>query len=349
MIVIRKRFIFWLLKAYIKKSGKMMLISFFIGLCVFFAILFGARYYTRIFPVYEKSSIGLVGVYTQDNLPLLITEKFSRGLTKIASDGSIYPDLADHWEIKDGGKTYLFHLKQHEYFSNGVNVTSDKIRYNFSDVKIERPDKYTIIYTLKDSYVPFLVTLSKGVFEQGYIGVGDYQLKDIQLNGNFVHTLTMISVKNELKSIKFQFYPTEEALKLAFLLGEISEAHGITDITYKKTSFAKFPNTKVKKIVDSSQLVTLFYNTNDNMLSDKKMRLALSYALPNTFVDGKRAFLPYPRTSLYYNNALSDREQDYDHARLLLTPSGTGHESAKTVTIKTLKKYRVAAESIVRA
>src|SRR5690349_13488994 len=134
MAIFRRRLIFWLIKAYIKKSGKIILLSFFGGLAVLFAISLSSQYFNKIVPVVKKASVGVVGAYRQDNLPALITNKFSRGLTKISSDGSIKPDLAQKWEIKDGGKTYIFHLKKNEYFGDGNNVTSDKIAYNFSDV-----------------------------------------------------------------------------------------------------------------------------------------------------------------------------------------------------------------------
>ena len=248
MLVIRKRLIFWLIKAYIKKSGKIILLSFFLGLLIFFLLIFASKYFTIILPAFKRETVGVVGAYKKNNLPEIITNKFSRGLTKVADDGSVKPDLAQNWEIKDHGKTYVFHLRKNEYFSDGKNVTSDKITYNFSDVTVDRPDKYTIIFKLKDAYAPFLVTVSKGVFEKGYIGVGNYKIENINLNGDFVQSLTIASVKNQFDTIHFQFYPSQEAMKLAFLLGEITEASGLTDPIYNNVSFDKMANTKVEKV-----------------------------------------------------------------------------------------------------
>lgn len=348
-MVIRRRLIFWLIKAYIKKSGKMLIASFVLGLIIFFAIIFGSQYVTTLLPNYKKASVGVVGAYTQENLPTLITNNFSRGLTKIAPDGSIQPDLAKKWEIQDGGKKYVFHLKENEYFSTGENVTSSDIIYNFSDVTTTRPDKYTIVFTLKDVYAPFLVTVSRGVFEKGAVGVGNYKIENINLNGNFVQSLTIVSVKNRFDKIRYQFYPSEEALKLAYLLGEVTEASDLTNPLYKEIEFTEFPNTKVNKVTNDSQLVTLFYNTTDSTLSDKKLRIALEYALPSSYPYGEKTYLPYSSKSLYYNSDVVERKQDYDHAKLLLADSGSASGSAGTVsevTIKTLKKYRQTADLI---
>jgi len=324
---------------------------FLLGLLIFVAFLFGSPYINKLFPVYKKASIGAVGAYSQDNLPPLITNKFSRGLTKLAKDGSVQPDLAATWDIQDSGKTYIFHLKKNEYFSNGTKVTSDDISYNFADVTVEKPDKYTITFRLKDVYSPFLITVSRGIFGSGSVGVGDYKIENIKLNGNFVQSLSMGSVKNNLDTIRYQFYPTEEALKMAYLLGEVSEATGLTSPVYTDINFTKFPNTTVKKETDYSRLVTLFYNTNDEVLSDKKVRIALSYALPNSYQYGTKAFMPYSPESYYYNNDVPVKKQDYTHAKSLFTSNPLASGSAQTkapgqLTIKTLQKYRPIAEDI---
>lgn len=344
MAVIRKRLIFWLIKAYIKKSGKMLLFFFLVGLGIFFALLFGAKYIPTLFPNYKKAAVGVVGAYTQKNLPELITNNFSRGLTKVANDESIQPDLAQRWEIKEKGKKYIFHLKRNEYFSNGKQVTSADIDYNFSDVTVKRPDDYTIIFTLKDLYAPFLVTVSKGVFESGSVGVGDYKIENSKLNGDFVQSLTIVSVKNRFDKIRYQFYPSEDALKEAYVLGEITEATGLTDPSYRDVSFTDFPNTMVTKVTNNSRLVTLFYNTTDSTLSDKKIRIALEYALPKSYQNGKKTYLPYSPNSLYYNVDVLERTQDYPHAKDLL-----GDNKPKEVTIKTLKKYRSTANAIAES
>lgn len=350
MLVLRRRLIFWLIKAYIKKSGKILFFSFLLGLIIFFFFIFTSKYFARLVPVYKKVSIGAVGAYRQENLPPLITNKFSRGLTLVKKDGSIKPDLSEKWEIKDKGKTYIFYLKKSEYFSDGKNVTSENITYNFSDVTVERPDKYRIIFRLKEAYAPFLVTVSKGVFEKGYIGVGDYKIEDVNLNGSFVQSLTMASVKNRFDTIRFQFYPSQEAMKLAFLMGEISDANGLTDSVYKDYSFDRMANVTVTKINNYTRLVTLFYNTEDSILSDKLVRIALSYALPVSYDYGKRAYLPYSPESIYYNDIVPDRKQDYDHAKLLMESSNSASSSAKlSLTIKTMRKYELTAKKIAES
>ncbi len=353
-MVVRRRLIFWLIRAYLVKWGKTILFSFLAGLLVFFIVLFSSRYFANIIPIYKHTIIGVTGAYRIDDLPAIIVDKLSKGLTEVRDNGEVRPGIAKSWDIRDNGKTYVFHLKKNQYFSDGRSLTSDLVSYNFSDVKTERPDKYTIIFKLKDTYTPFLVTVSRPIFLADMIGAGEYKIDDIKLNGNFVQSLTLVRVKNRFDIMTYEFYPTVEALKYAFALGEIRQAVGLSDIKFDKTSFDKFANTKVNKKINYKKLVTLFYNNNDNILSDKKVRLGISYALPSNYSYGEKAFLPYSPISIYYNKDLEDKNQNFEHSRLLLSAASSASDSAGksnkiSLTIQTLSKYKLLANDITRS
>lgn len=343
MVVIRRRLIFWIIKEYFKKSGKTLIFFFFLGLIIFASLIFGSRYVSKIIPIQRKAVIGVVGSYHEQNLPPVVIDKLSRGLTKVNSDGSVKGDLASDWQITDNGKTYTFNLRPDVSFNDKNKLTSDALIYNFSDVAIERPDKSKVVFKLKNAYSPFLATVSRPVFKKGYIGVGEYNLRDVELNGNFVQSLTLAQTKNRFDTVRFQFYPSEDALKTAYLLGEITQAEGLSSINVEDTSFEKFPDTKVTKTANYESLVGLFYNTSDGVLSDKKLRLGLDYALPDTYPSGEKAYLPYPSSSVYYNSGIMDRKQDLERAKILLP------ESEVNLTIKTLKKYKKTADAIAGA
>ena len=353
MIVFRRRLVFWLIKAYIKKSGKTIMLSFLLGLCIFAALLFASRYSSILLPASKKVSIGLVGAYTRDDLPPIVLDKLSHGLTRIEADNSVQPDIAASWEIQDNGKTYIFHLKPNMYFSDGSLVTAQNISYDFSDVSIERPNISTLVFKLKDAYAPFPVTVSKPIFKKGFIGVGEYQISNIELNGSFIQSLSLSSVKNRFNVIRFQFYPREDTLKMAYVFGEISHANGLNDLTIQNTSLSKFPNSQVEKNLNTDKLVTLFFNNNDPVLSDKKTRLALTYSMPQSYPEGQKAYLPYPSSSVFYNKDIESKDQDYTHAKLLLNSADNASSSAKTtptiLTITTLKKYRKTADQIANS
>lgn len=345
MIVFRRRLLFWLFKAYIKRWGKVIIFSFIFGLFVFFLLVVSSRFLGNIIPVNQKTSIGLIGAYKLDNLPPQIVKKLSRGLTAVSKDGTVIPDSARTWEIEENGKKYIFTINDTLRFSDGQKLTSDKIDYKFSDVEIEQPDKKTIVFKLKDAYSPFLITLSQPVFKDGVVGLGEYKVTNVKLNGNFIEFMTLISKKNKLKTETYFFYPSEQALKDAFVLGEIDHAEGLVSDSYKNTAFRLFPNMTVQKDINFNKIVTLFFNTKDKTLSDKKARSGLVYALPDVFTYGQRAIVPYPPHSKYFSGDMITRKEDFAHAKLLLEGSASS-SSSLIFTIKTLEKYKNTAIDI---
>lgn len=347
MAVIKRRLLFWLLKAYLKKWGKVFIIFFFLGLVFFFVLLLSFRYFSsKLFPEREQI-IGVVGTYTLDTLPESMLENVSHGLTKVNKNGSASPDLATSWDIKDGGKTYVFHIKPNVHFSDGSLLTSQDINYDFSDVSVQKPDNNTIIFHLKDVYAPFLISVSHPIFKNGFVGVGETKIDYIKLNSGFIESLKLgSSIKTKQKQRTYQFYPTEESVKVAFALGEISQANDISNLSLKNTSLASFPNISIQKNIDYKQLVTLFFNTDDKNLNDKRLRDALVYALPNSFPDSERAHSPLSPLSWAYQ---ADTMHVYDitHAKLLLEAAGyTGKTTVSPVTISTFPQYKKTAEII---
>lgn len=343
----RKRLIVWLFKAYVKKWRKTIFLSFLFGLIVFFVLKYGVNYFIPLMPFTNKESIGIVGAYSPDNLPPEILSKLSSGLTRIDKDGNILPSLAEAWEIKNDGKKYIFYLKKNVYFNDRKKLTSQDIQYNFLDVEIETPSESIIVFNLKSKYAPFLVTVSKPVFRKNFVGTGDYRVSSVNLNGNFVQSINLVLVKSGNKELSYQFYPTEEALKTAFVLGEISKIIGVKNTEFENTNLSRFPNAKVVKKIDFTQLVTLFYNTKDNNLSDKKIRDALSYAIPDTFEQGYRNYSSFNPNSWVLTNNLNVRTKDLDRARLLLKDSLSSTQSAGLkIQIKTLPQYKELAKEI---
>ncbi len=348
-MVIRKRLIIWLVKAYLKKSGRSLVLSFFVGLVVFFLLIILLQFISWPFLNTKTNAIGIAGTHTIQTLPSSILDKLGYGLTIVSEDGVITPGLASSWEIKDNGKTYIFHLQKESVFHDGKKVESSDIQYGFSQASVERPNKLTIIYKLKDPYAPFLVTVSEPVFRKGFIGTGRYKVKNIVLNGDFIKSMTIVSRKGPRVVEQYIFYTNQETLKLALLLGEISQAHGLTDTSYKNIKLQTFPNSTVMQSTNYHKLITLFYNTKDSLLSDKKMRNALSLALPESFVYGERVFVPFAPQNIYFDPALQ-KKQDLRHSKeLMQTPDKNASAQARlTINIKTLPKYKNTAIEIAK-
>ena len=60
----------------------------------------------------------------------IVTQLFS-GMVTINPNLEVMPDVASSWELLDGGRKYVFHLRQDVYWSDGRRVTADDFEFTF--------------------------------------------------------------------------------------------------------------------------------------------------------------------------------------------------------------------------
>lgn len=357
MVFVRRRYYFWLIKAYIKRWNKTILTSLLLGGGIFFALATILNFYLK--PLIEKKvvKIGYAGVYNINNLPEPILEDISYGLVSIANNGTIKPAAAASWKISGNGREYTFKLKRGQLFHTGQELTVDTLPYHFKDVSITKIDTYTILYKLKTPYSPFFVSVSKPILIENFSGLGKYKLKKIDLNGGFVKSLTIQSIQDASVKKNIYFYPTANALKLAFLLGDVDTINGVTNLQFKvatralllplgtrNASFKQWKNVSIKKKTNYDELVTLFYNNANSILSEKKVRQALTYALPDTIQFGERAYSPIKPNSLYFSRSPNFGISDTEIAKSLLASSQA--TITKPLEISTTEDFRQVANLV---
>ncbi len=56
------------------------------------------------------------------------------GLVELSPEMEVLPDLARTWEVQDGGRTYMFHLRQDALWSDGTPVTAHDVEYAWKRV-----------------------------------------------------------------------------------------------------------------------------------------------------------------------------------------------------------------------
>jgi peptide/nickel transport system substrate-binding protein len=276
--------------AFFRRFRGTLMISSLLGIAVFFIFRFIFQNYLST----QIIRIGVNGRYNPNELPSSITEMVSDGLTEIGTDGTVKPDLASSWETPDKGKTWIFHLEDNIKWQDDALVTSDTINYEFSDVEVERPDQSTIVFKLKDPYAPFPSVVSKPTFRTGLLGTGKWKVDKITLAGNYVQELVLTNDSDE-KNI-YKFYPTDDRTKLAFKLGEVDKLIDIID----PSPFENWKTVNIDKSVSPNQAVTIFFNTQDPVLSEKSIRQALVYAIDKRSL-GNRALAPVSPDSWAYN------------------------------------------------
>lgn len=347
MTLIRRRYYIWLTKAYLKKWKKTIFTSLMLGGVAFFAFLFSLNIY--ILPHLENKvqKIGYFGTYTLQTLPNKVLDEISYGLTKIEPNGTTKPAAAFKWEIKNDGKEYIFFLRKGQVLHNNKPLNSKNVNLNFKDVEKKIIDDYTISYTLKNPYSPFLVTVSKPIFNGNFVGLGEFELKKVELNSEFVKMMILENARNSSYKKYIYFYPTQDALKTAYALGEVDKIIGVTDTAIQNTQFKNWKNTSIEEYTDYSELTTVFYNNSDATLSNKKARQALNYALPNKLGSGERAYSPISPKSVYFSKSPNYGIFDIEIAKSLL--SSAKELTEKDIEISTTEEYKTVAQDIKKA
>ena len=302
------RYIFRLVKAFVSRFKVLILAGIGFGLLISLLLIF-------VMPSLsfdKKTRIGKTGRYMATSLPISILEMVGNGLTKIEEDGSVAPDLASSWETTDKGKTWIFTLQDDLFWQDGKKLVSDDITYHFSDVSVDYPDDKTIVFTLQNSYSAFPSVVSRPVFKSGLLGTGGWKVAKISLSGSIVEQLVLESEDKE--KITFKFYPTEERTKLAFQLGQVDEI----DEIYNLTPFDSWKGVKIEGHTNTGQYAAIFFNTQDQYLSEKNLRQALSYAINKPNLSTERAISPISKDSWVYNSQVKSYDYDPEKAKEII-------------------------------
>ncbi|MGB9706611.1 MAG: ABC transporter substrate-binding protein [Microgenomates group bacterium] len=322
---------------FFKKHQKLLLLGFLLGVLSFLVLpRLGGKVFSK-----NIERIGFVGKYTYDKLPLEIQQMISEGLTSISSDGHINPQLAESWEINKEGKEYIFTLKQNIFWHDGKLVKAQDINYNFSDVTTTALDGKRVKFELKEPFSPFLSVVAQPVFKKGLIGTGEYKVAKIKRNGEIVEKLLLIPKKDKSKQkIEIKFYPTEEAARMAFKLGEVDI---IREITHPG-ELVSWQNIKITPEVKYNRFVAVFFNTGDPKLENKSIRQALAYAIQKKWPN--RALTPINPHSWAYNPNVKPYNFDLENAKKLLEKSKENEQQLKEIELSTIPSLLEIAENI---
>lgn len=359
MIFFRKsRFLILVTRELSRKYTFPLIVGFFLGLIG----MIGFHQVTSRFsyqPFTPILRVGLVGDATPSTLPASIQELISGGLSRLGPDGLPLPSLATKWEATDSGRTFVFTIAENARWHNGVGVKAGDINYNIRDVTFTVMSPYALRATLKEPFAPFLSLVAKPILQTGLKGFGPYQVKNVRLKGDAVQYLHLESV-NALSAPdrEYRFYRTESAAVTGFQLGDVDVLEDISS----PNAFEGWKNASVSASPHYNRVVALYFNTKDQVLSEKGFRQALGFAIPplsnaalaasdaaGTFdvpdLGFQRAYSPISKTSWAYTDTVKKYDFDMNQAKKLMTNAKIASVSA-SLTITTFSQYIDIAQKI---
>ncbi len=209
-----------------------------VGLLVAASILMymATTYTTEFRPAPGGTYVESVGGYPQSLNPLLsfyndadrdVVSLVFSGLTRLAMNGEIEPDLASGWEIAGEGITYTFSLRRNVVWHDGYPFTADDVLFTtellrdpdypgpsdigdlWQSVDVAKVDDYAVQFVLSEPYAPFLDYLAIGVlpehrlsgvtaaalanidFNRQPVGTGPFRLADVDLGEGHIAAVTL--------------------------------------------------------------------------------------------------------------------------------------------------------------
>ncbi|MFZ2200090.1 MAG: ABC transporter substrate-binding protein [Microgenomates group bacterium] len=327
---------YWVSQGFLARHSKIITRTTVIVLTLILIFFFFARY---IPSPKHTLRIGRIGKYNYETFPQDIQSLMSRGLVQVTPDGKITPDLAESWEIKDDGKTYIFTIKDDVYWSDGSKLTPSDISYNFKDVEVERTGD-TITYHLKEPFSPFLSAVERPIIKKNKYGTGAYRLTKTEVFSGVIQSMTL-ETSNERRIYKF--YPTETSSLTAYNLGEVD---AIEKLSFIGDALTRDTTTMVADNNNTTDTQSvLFFNNNDTVLASKPTRQALAYAIEDKTFGKERTISPIKKQSWAYNNLVKTYDYDPSKAKSLLAQD-VKDPSAVKLELKTMLQYLDIAESI---
>jgi len=211
---------------------------------------------------------GLDPAYVDDGESFAVLVNILEGLTKYDDHSAeVKPCLAESWDVSPDGLVYTFHLRRGVKFHDGTDFKSDAVvasigrqlppndysempyatfTFGFVD-KLEAVDDYTVRFTLKQPYTPFLANLamppaapivSPAALRQGGgsvmenpVGTGQYKFvrweKGVAVtlvrNDDYWDKANAANVKN----LVIRIIPENSARAAAIMAGEIDVMNGL--------------------------------------------------------------------------------------------------------------------------
>ncbi|MDO8452720.1 MAG: ABC transporter substrate-binding protein [bacterium] len=290
-----------LFSTFLNKFKGLLLISSVIGIAIFLIIPRLSFFWPYIS---RGEAIGIVGKYTTEDIPFDIQKEMSMGLTTLDSENNVKPGLADSWQAENDGKVWIFKLGDKKW-QDGTKVVAKDINYKFSDAKIEIVDNQTIKFVLTDYFSPLPSVVIRPVFKRGFLGAGDWKVVKLSLaKGTFVESLRLQNLQT--KKIKtYKFYLTEDDARTAFKLGEVDKLKDLVD----PRELSNWKGITLSADSRLDQYVGVFFNYQDKLLGDKRIRQALAYAI------NKDNFLEERAVSTIASNswAFNPQSKPYEH------------------------------------
>lgn len=270
-------------------------IWFWLGLLLIAVLFFLQSKFNLFYPA-NIIRAGFIGTYQEHDIPQELTRLISKSLVEKDEKGQIKPVMVSGWDVNGDATVFKFTLKDDLFWSDGTKVKSSEIVFSIPNTQIMYPDEKTIQFNLKESYSPLPSLLLKPIFKNGsLVGIGPYKVIDVEKSRIFITKIVLKSDDEALPVIHARFYPNEKVAVTGFNLGEVQTLFGVST-----KHFLGNPKVSFFSETDFTKIVTILFQTEDKLLSNRSLRQSIGYITPK-IANEVEANSPYPPTLWAYD------------------------------------------------
>ena len=289
-------------------------------------------------------------------------------LLKLDSKGELVNDITENYEVEEGGLSYVFYIKKGIKWHDEKELTVDDLIFtiqtiqnsdfnsplqtSWKGIRTEKIDNYTLRFILKNAYSPFLNNLTFGILPKHLweftevsnfplteynltpIGTGYYKFEQFTKDREGkISSIKLVANENYyskipfISKLTFKFFKTEEDAIAAFNRKEIKGINYLSPRNKKRIIGLEKAN--LYRLYLPRYFAIFFNQTKSKALSDKTVRLALSYALDKNKMieeildgEGSVAETPIPPQLLGYNPETKIYDYAEEHAKNILESEG---------------------------
>jgi peptide/nickel transport system substrate-binding protein len=281
------------------------------------------------------SSIGdarrLNPIIANDSASGTINDQVFNGLVKYDKDITLIGDLAERWDISNGGKTITFHLRKNVKWHDGAAFTAEDCLFTYQKLidpnivtpysssymdvlKAEVLDKHTFRVTYKEPFSPALESWAMGIipkhlldgkdintdtFNRNPIGTGPYRFKEwiaaqkivLEANPDYFEG------RPNIDAFVYRIIPDSTTMFQELLSGSV-DLMGLTPLQYLRKSETRRIRENYQKLrYPANGYTYMGYNLANPLFADISVRQALSYAINRqNIIDGIMIGLGRPCT-----------------------------------------------------
>lgn len=301
---------------------------------------------------------GIVGTFREEDLPVVVNQLLSDSLVADSPSGSPSANLVENWQVNNDATVFTFKLKSDLHWLDGSRIRASEIDLPFAGVDLKIIDEKTFQFKLADAFSPFPSLLDKPVFKKNsqrkkgsdssHVGTGPYFAAQVVKDQVFVRRILLKPKNGNLPNIIIKFYPNERIAKQALKLGEVQSLLSLTDLS----ELAGQKNLAILAQTNYQQIVAIFYNTKDKILSDENLRKALSYAAPQIKEETK-AITSIPPTSWAFKTDVKQYLENMDQAQAALKKVPNWEQIKKdnqpVVTLTATPFLKLVGEKVVES